>query len=109
MIGVTRVNWDPSFFRKNPLFWPIAPAAEALEEFAEWPTPERLNWAFGHVAPVRFEAPAPKPRRGKAPADARYDARIALEGRVPTRPRSWHDLLNALVWATFPSAKRALH
>jgi len=28
---------------------------------------------------------------------------------VPTRPGSWHDLMNALVWATFPRAKRALH
>jgi hypothetical protein len=28
---------------------------------------------------------------------------------VPTRPRSWHDFLNALVWATFPRAKLALH
>jgi hypothetical protein len=38
-----------------------------------------------------------------------YDARIAREGCVPTRPGSWHDLMNALVWATFPAAKRALH
>ncbi len=38
-----------------------------------------------------------------------YDARIAREGCVPTRPGSWHDLMNALVWATFPLAKRALH
>lgn len=28
---------------------------------------------------------------------------------MPTRPGSWHDLMNALVWATFPLAKRALH
>lgn len=28
---------------------------------------------------------------------------------MPTRPGSWHDLMNALVWATFPRAKRALH
>jgi hypothetical protein len=38
-----------------------------------------------------------------------YDARITREGCVPTRPGSWHDLMNALVWATFPLAKRALH
>jgi hypothetical protein len=38
-----------------------------------------------------------------------YDALITLEQRVPTRPRSWHDLMNALVWGTFPRAKRALH
>jgi hypothetical protein len=38
-----------------------------------------------------------------------YDARIVRDRCVPTRPRSWHDFLNALVWATFPRAKRALH
>jgi hypothetical protein len=43
------------------------------------------------------------------PADARYDARIALARRVPTRERSWHDVANALVWATFPRTKLALH
>jgi hypothetical protein len=38
-----------------------------------------------------------------------YDARITLDRCVPTRERSWHDLINALVWGTFPRAKRALH
>lgn len=38
-----------------------------------------------------------------------YDARIVNEGVVPTREGSWHDLMNALVWATFPRAKKALH
>jgi hypothetical protein len=38
-----------------------------------------------------------------------YDAQIVNEGVVPTRPGSWHDFLNALVWATFPLSKRALH
>jgi len=53
---------------------------------------------------------ATKPRRarGLKRASARYDARI-VNGEVPTRPRSWHDFLNALVWATFPRSKRALH
>jgi hypothetical protein len=37
-----------------------------------------------------------------------YDAQI-VAGRVPTRTGSWHDFLNALVWASFPLAKRALH
>jgi hypothetical protein len=53
-----------------------------------------------------------RPRRGRrAPLDARalYDARITLDRTVPTRERSWHDLMNALVWGTFPRAKLALH
>lgn len=38
-----------------------------------------------------------------------YDARVTLEGVVPTRAHCWHDFMNALVWGTFPRAKRALH
>ncbi len=109
--GIIRrtMRWDPSFFRKDPLFWPIARAAQALERFPEWPEPGDLTCAFEVEPPVRFERPASKPRRSRAPANARYDARIAIDRVVPTRPRSWHDLLSALVWASFPRAKLALH
>lgn len=73
---------------------------------------------FGALAgdpPVRFELASPRPRgrrrRRSEPVDVRtlYDARITLERVVPTRARSWHDLMNALVWGTFPRAKQALH
>jgi DUF3025 family protein len=106
------VRWDPSFFRKSPLFWPIAEAAARLERFDDWPEPSDLGLLFSPdlgEPPVRFQPPAPKPRRKPAATDARYDARIAVERIVPTRPRSWHDLLNALVWSSFPRAKLALH
>jgi hypothetical protein len=61
---------------------------------------------------VRFEpALLPPRRRGRAALDTGrlYDARIARDRCVPTRARSWHDFLNALVWATFPRSKLALH
>jgi hypothetical protein len=102
-------TWDPSFFRKSPLFWPIAGAAAKLERFAEWPRPEDLSALFAGDPPVRFERAPPQPRRAPLPANARYDARIALDRTVATRPGSWHDLLNALVWTAFPRAKLALH
>jgi hypothetical protein len=59
---------------------------------------------------VQFIQARPR-RRRRAPLDARalYDARITLDRTVPTRERSWHDLMNALVWGTFPRAKLALH
>jgi len=101
--------WDPSFFRKSPLFWPIARAAAGLERLAEWPTPEELTRLFEGEPPVRFELAGPKPRRAPLPAASRYDTRIAVDRVVSTRRASWHDLLNALVWASFPRAKLALH
>jgi hypothetical protein len=103
-------GWDPTFFLRSPLFWPVERAARALQVHPRWPDPEDLTGLFEGEPPARFEPAPPRPRRGHKPApEARYDARIALARRVPTRARSWHDLMNALVWATFPGAKAALH
>jgi hypothetical protein len=105
--------FDPRFFEKHGLFWPIARAAAAFANEADWPEIGTYGRAFAGVAPVRFEAapPTPRRRRRRGPIDrgALYDARITNDACVPTRPRTWHDFLNALVWATFPRAKRALH
>src|SRR5689334_14108867 len=102
---LAKTTWNGRFFEANPRFWPIAPAARRFAEHVDWPAPEELE------APgVRFVA-ATKPRRSRRrlPAGAAgYDTRV-LAGEVPTRPRSWHDFLNALVWATFPASKRILH
>jgi hypothetical protein len=105
---------------RSPLFWPVAAAARALLEHApassDFPPVQSLHRVFGtdlRDAPVRFVPAAPRPRRGRRPpaidVRALYDARITLDRLVPTRARSWHDLMNALVWGTFPRAKSALH
>jgi hypothetical protein len=98
------VAWNGRFFETDPRFWPLVPAARAFADHADFPAPEEL------AAPGVSFVTARKPRRARrqtAPESA-YDARI-LRGEVPTRPRSWHDFLNALVWATFPTSKRAVH
>lgn len=46
---------------------------------------------------------------GKLPFEAQYEPRCYLKGEVPTRENNWHDLLNALVWLTFPLAKAAIN
>ncbi len=38
-----------------------------------------------------------------------YEQQIWESGRVATRPGSWHDLFNALVWARFPRIKSAMN
>ena len=100
------------------MFWPLTAAVEALAgRIAEaggaptFPPPEVIDAALGTLANVRFERQRPVSRRRRGPRDPSmmYDARIIHAGCVPTRPGSWHDLMNALVWATFPLAKRALH
>lgn len=41
--------------------------------------------------------------------DTAYEQRIYTYGQVSTRPRSWHDLFNALVWMRFPRLKIAMN
>jgi hypothetical protein len=109
-----KTEFDPRFFERSPHFAPIARAARVFAACADWPEPPELGRAFACEPPVRFVTapPAAARKRNKERArarDALYDAVIVKERAVPTRPRMWHDLLNALVWATFPRAKLALH
>jgi hypothetical protein len=111
LVAVRRaVPFDPQFVTRDARFWPLTRAANALCFRADFPPIETLAKVFDGDPPVRFVAATPRRRRG-APLDARalYDARITLDRAVPTRPRCWHDLMNALVWGAFPLAKRALH
>lgn len=104
--------FDPTFFERDPLFWPIADAASAFASFAAWPPISEYSARASHRAGVAFREQPHKPRgrrrQAVGPRDL-YDGRIIEEGWVPTRVASWHDFLNMLVWATFPGAKRLLH
>ncbi|MBI1283931.1 MAG: DUF3025 domain-containing protein [Thiobacillus sp.] len=53
--------------------------------------------------PVRFSVPD-----GRLSARD-YETHILQNGQVPTRPDTWHDVLNALVWLRFPRFKSALN
>lgn len=37
-----------------------------------------------------------------------YECRVWQQGEVETRPGHWHDYFNALIWLSFPEAKRAI-
>jgi hypothetical protein len=106
-------RFDARFFEKSRHHFPIAPAAAVFADRADWPAPEEYALAFrDRPAPVRFELVVPRKRRRREKSvvdpESMYDANI-VRGVVPTRARCWHDYLNALVWATFPRAKQALH
>jgi Protein of unknown function (DUF3025) len=102
--------FEPGFLERDVLFWPLRRAVSSLDLQGEFPSAEQLGRVFEGAPPVRFVAPGARRRRGE-PVDLRdlYDARITIERKVPTRPACWHDFMNALVWGTFPNAKRALH
>jgi hypothetical protein len=110
LVAVRRAApFDPDFMARHVLLQPLAGAARRLGPQGEFPDPRALARVFEDAAPVRF-VPA-VPRRRRVPLDERtqYDARIAHDRQVPTRSGCWHDLMNALVWGTFPGAKWALH
>ncbi len=112
LVSVRRATaYDARFVARSPLFWPIARAARLLSAHDDFPAPAALDGVFEGEPPVRFVPAKPRSRRRYRPLDvhAMYDARITLERCVPTRTGCWHDLMNALVWGTFPLAKRALH
>jgi len=96
----------PLDFAQRPLF---APLADLLRATSELPDCAALNrWAEQCTrgestsrSPVRFVVPDALPLR--------YEERIDLRREVVTRPDSWHDFFNALVWLRFPQTKAALN
>lgn len=109
-----RSGFDGRFFERHETFWPIARAARAFADRKDWPDVVEYTGLFEVEPPVRFEPSSPRRRRrASLPApivrEKLYDAMIVQRRVVPTRPRMWHDYLNALVWASFPRAKLALH
>ena len=86
-----------------------------MQSFTAWPTVAELDEILqpGLVrAGVRL-VQAKKQRAKRAPdravdAEALYETSIIARGELPTRANDWHDLLNAMTWASLPMSKRAL-
>jgi Protein of unknown function (DUF3025) len=114
-----KLGWDAEFTQRSPWFWPLTAAAEQLRALPSWPGLadfDALYLRATHdmaLAPLRFcenvRKQDKKRAEGQVVLSALYDARITLAGEVPTREGDWHDLFNALCFATFPRSKRALH
>ncbi len=95
------VGWTTAFL--DAPWIAMLPSAASLRSLAHFPTPDELNERL--TAPVRFVRP---PARRERARTRLYEYRAAMDGEVLTRADSWHDLFNALVWATFPATKLAL-
>jgi hypothetical protein len=109
--------WDAQFLERSALLGDLRRLSEPLLRGATWPTLEACS-AFveaerkaraPELSPVRFAPPLARSRAQPIDIGQLYDGRIALHGEVPCLGTSYHDLLNVLVWAAFPRAKRALH
>ncbi len=106
-------EWNPAALLQAPLFAPLHPVLARLEG-GGFPTLSDCNALLAACQspitvqrglPLRFVAQG----LGKLPFEAQYEPRCYLNGEVQLRGKVWHDLLNALVWLTFPKAKAAIN
>ncbi|MGH8677946.1 MAG: DUF3025 domain-containing protein [Burkholderiales bacterium] len=98
---------------RSPLFAPLREVASGLPHVG-WPDTEVLNAladgcgrrivnANGQL--IRFVVQDAKPVH----FEEMFEPRAFLRGEVLVRRFNWHDLFNALVWMTFPTAKASLN
>ena len=98
--------WEPALF---DAVRHVALSLEGLTDFPDVPElSRRLFSATRGIALVPQVVPPKRAKKPKVHAEL-YDVQIRDRGLVPTRARSWHDLMNALVFAAYPRAKRTLH
>jgi hypothetical protein len=112
--------WDSTFGARSPLFVPFEGLTQTWATSPSWPTlheytalVERQREQYAPELPkLVFEAMSPRSRRWRRHSvalDQLYDGSIALSGKVPCLPASYHDLFNVVMFAAFPRSKRALH
>jgi hypothetical protein len=107
------VEWNKAALLRSPLFAPLHPVLAELES-GYFPTLDDCNALLAaHHPPITVRSGAPlrlvAQQRGKLPLEAQYEPRCYLTGEVQMREHNWHDLLNALVWLTFPKTKAVLN
>lgn len=119
MALASSIAFDPALLRPSAWLWPLGDAAVHLSQYAAWPPREAFDTMYAactaHLPvpePLRFVANVRRRSRRRAKQidpEQLYDGRICVGREVPTRERDWHDLFNALCFATYPRAKLALH
>ncbi len=100
--------WNTDWLNRSDMFAPLRAVGTRLPAIG-WPNPDLLNALAddaGRVVNaqglrVRFVPLAPK--------SGDFEPRAFLKGEVQLRPLDWHDLFNALVWMSFPTAKAAIN
>lgn len=104
--------WNKEALLRMPSFAPLHPAIACLGD--DFPNLRDWNLLLASRRPT-LTVQSGLPLRlvpqqyGKLPFEAQYEPRCYLKGEVPTRENNWHDLLNALVWLTFPKSKAAIN
>ncbi len=105
--------WNLEWASRTGMFAALSPVAKGLPEIG-WPNCELLNEmadASGirivnaRGQRIRFVEQTSKLSR----FEDGFEPRTYLTGEVMVRPLNWHDLFNALVWMSFPTAKAVIN
>lgn len=105
--------WDKQRLLNEVMFAPLHPVISQITSI-NFPDLAQYNTLLDTQCPpivtqsghaLRFVPQA----HGKLAFESQYEPRCYLSGEVQTRDDNWHDLLNALVWLTFPKAKAAIN
>lgn len=108
-----KTQWDKGSLLKATAFEPLHPVIGRMDQ-GHFPTLQECNaLLLAHEPCIKVHngtslSFVPQ-EYGKLEFEAQYEPRCYLKGEVPTRTDNWHDLLNALVWLTFPKAKAAIN
>lgn len=95
------------------LFAPLHPVISHLR-MTGFPTLDELNALLSMHQPAiavqsGCELRFAEQGVGRLAFEEQYEPRCYLSGEVQTRTDNWHDLLNALVWLTYPKSKAAIN
>jgi Protein of unknown function (DUF3025) len=106
-------EWNRAALLQSPLFAPLRPILARLDR-EHFPSLQECNDLLAVIHPpiavqsgklLQF---VPQ-QNGRLAFEAQYEPRCYLAGEVQMHSNNWHDLLNALVWLTFPRTKAALN
>lgn len=78
-----------------------------LSELTDWPNANGLNALksrFGEIDLPQFVC-----QNQLGETEQYYEQIIYQQNIIPTRPNTWHDLFNGLIWLQFPKTKRLLN
>jgi hypothetical protein len=100
--------WNSDFIRQLPML-PMQQLETAfcLSRYTDWPNAHGLNdlkKIWGNIDIPNFVC-----QSQLIESDNYYEQIIHQQHIIPTRPNSWHDLFNGLIWLQFPQTKRLLN
>jgi hypothetical protein len=80
-----------------------------LAQFGQWPNAQGLNLLKSQILTEASVCPDFVCQSQLTESEEYYEQIIYQHKRVPTRPDSWHDLFNGLIWLQFPNTKSLLN